>query len=176
MPDELAVPLILLASSLIRAFFGFGDAVFAMPLLALVVGLTVATPLMGLVSVLVGAAVLARTWRHVDLTSVRRLVAGSVAGIPAGVLLLKRVPEGVLTKVRFIVLEPPIEPLRGCRTLPPWAPVPHPEPGSRLVPRHLYAENRHRPWVAHPEEPMRPEINRVVQEQPSSGEHFGLQA
>src|SRR5215203_5575172 len=77
--------------------------------------------------------------------------------------------EGVLAEVRLVVLEPPIEPLRGGRALPPWSPAPHPKPGSRLVPRHLYAENRHRPWVTHPEEPMRPEINRVVQEQPSSG-------
>ncbi len=81
--------------------------------------------------------------------------------------------EGVLAEVRLVVLEPPIEPLRGGRALPPWAPAPHPKPGSRLVPRHLYTENRHRLWITHPEEPMRPEINRVVQEQPSSGEHFG---
>lgn len=96
--------MILFASTLIRATFGFGDALFAMPLLTLVVGLTVASPVMGLVSLVVGLAVLAMSWRHVDLGSVRRLVAGSVLGIPTGVLLLKRVPEEILTTALGVVL------------------------------------------------------------------------
>jgi uncharacterized protein len=69
-----------------------------MPLLTLAIGLTVAAPVMGLTSLVVGLVVLAMSWRHVDLGSVRRLVVGSVVGIPTGVLLLTRVPEGVLTK------------------------------------------------------------------------------
>ena len=89
---------------MIRATFGFGDALFAMPLLAFVVGLTVATPVMGLSSLVVGLVVLAMSWRHVDLGSVRRLVLGSVLGIPTGVLLLKRVPEDVLTRGLGVVL------------------------------------------------------------------------
>lgn len=104
MADGIAVPLILLASTLIRAFFGFGDAVFAMPLLTLAVGLAVATPLMGLVSVVVGAIVLVRTWRDVDLGSVRRLVAGSVVGIPLGVLVLKQLPADLLTRTLGVLL------------------------------------------------------------------------
>jgi len=75
-----------------------------MPLLTLVVGLTVAAPVMGLISLVVGLAVLATSWRHVDLSSVRRLVIGSLLGIPIGVLLLKRVPEDVLTRGLGVLL------------------------------------------------------------------------
>lgn len=104
MPDAAAVALIFLASTLIRAFFGFGDALFAMPLLAVVVGLTTATALMGLVSVVVGAYVLTRTWRHVDVASVRRLVVSSIVGIPIGVFMLKQAPQDLLTRVLGVLL------------------------------------------------------------------------
>ena len=69
-----------------------------------VVGLTVATPVMGLISLVVGLAVLAMSWRHVDLGSVRRLVLGSLVGIPLGVLMLKRLPEDLLTQALGIFL------------------------------------------------------------------------
>ena len=75
-----------------------------MPLLTLAVGLTVAAPVMGLSSLVVGLVVLAMSWRHVDLASVRRLVVGSLIGIPTGVLLLKRVPEVALTRALGVVL------------------------------------------------------------------------
>jgi hypothetical protein len=104
---------------------------------------------------------------HKDCTQTDNVLLGA---LPANEAVDRG--EGVLAQVRLIVPEPPIDPLRGGRALPPGTPVSSPEPGSRLVPRHLYAENCHRPWITHPEEPMRPEINRVVQEQPSSGEQL----
>ncbi len=44
------VLVVLFCSTFIRATFGFGDALVAMPLLAMVVGLKTATPLVALVA------------------------------------------------------------------------------------------------------------------------------
>lgn len=90
------IALILFCAAIIRTTFGFGDALFAMPLVTFVAGLRTATPLLGLVSLVMTIAILKSAWRHVDVGSVRRLLAGSVVGIPAGVLLVKRIDEQVL--------------------------------------------------------------------------------
>ena len=90
------VALALFGATLIRSVFGFGDALFAMPLMSLAVGVGVATPVMGLVSVILAAGVLLTSWRHLDIAAVWRLVAAALIGIPVGLLLLKRVDEEVL--------------------------------------------------------------------------------
>ncbi len=88
--------LILFGGTLIRSTFGFGDALFAMPLMSLVVGVTSATPVMGLVSLVVAVAALIPSRRHLDMAAIKRLLVGSMAGIPVGVLLLRRVQEQLL--------------------------------------------------------------------------------
>jgi uncharacterized protein len=90
------VALFLFGASLIRSVFGFGDALFAMPLMSLVVGVTTATPVMGLISLVIAIGVLLTSWRHVDIAAVWRLIVASLIGIPVGVLMLKRVDEQVL--------------------------------------------------------------------------------
>jgi hypothetical protein len=64
------VALALFGATLIRSVFGFGDALFAMPLMSLAVGVGVATPVMGLVSVILAAGVLLTSWRHLDIAAV----------------------------------------------------------------------------------------------------------
>jgi hypothetical protein len=39
MPDEILIPLIIFCGSLIYGTFGFGDALFAMPFLAAIIGI-----------------------------------------------------------------------------------------------------------------------------------------
>ena len=99
-----AILLIIGAAALVRAAFGFGDALIAMPLLALVVPLRIATPLMGLVGPTIGILLIIRTWRRLDLRSTLVLAASTLAGIPVGLWVLKSVPETIVNVVLAVVI------------------------------------------------------------------------
>ena len=80
---------IILFATLVRAIFGFGDALIGMPLITMVVGLKSATPLVALVAVTIGRAILASNWRAVHLAGAWRLVLSTIVGIPIGLYFLK---------------------------------------------------------------------------------------
>jgi uncharacterized membrane protein YfcA len=84
----------LFVSTFIHSTLGFGQALIAMPLLAMVIELKTATPLVAFVLMTIAAVILLRNWRVVDLSAVWRLVLSSCFGIPMGLLMLKGVPEG----------------------------------------------------------------------------------
>ena len=85
---------ILFVSTFIHSTLGFGQALIAMPLLAMVIELKTATPLVAFVLMTIAAIILLRNWRIVDLSAVWRLVLSSCFGIPVGLFLLQGVPEG----------------------------------------------------------------------------------
>jgi hypothetical protein len=86
----IAVLGIIFLSTLVRAVFGFGNALVAMPLLAMTpVGMKTATPLIALIATLLALFILLKDWRIVDLRSTWRLLIATVPGIPLGLLLLK---------------------------------------------------------------------------------------
>ena len=87
---------ILFVSTFIHSTLGFGQALIAMPLLALVVELNTATPLVAFVLMTIAAVILLRNWRIVDLNAAWRLVLSSCFGIPVGLFLLKDVPEDLM--------------------------------------------------------------------------------
>ena len=84
---------VIFCASLVRATVGFGDALVAMPLLTLLIGVRTATPLMGLIAVVTAVVMLRTTWRGVNFAAAWRLVAATVAGIPFGIALLQLAPE-----------------------------------------------------------------------------------
>jgi uncharacterized membrane protein YfcA len=86
-------------ATLIRSTFGFGEALIAVPLLALRTPVAIAAPLAVLVSVIVAAAIVAQDWHRIEFRSAGRLVAASLAGIPLGVLLLARVDDHLVKLV-----------------------------------------------------------------------------
>jgi uncharacterized membrane protein YfcA len=90
------VLIIIFVATLIRSAFGFGEALVAVPLLALLIPVEVAAPLAVLVSITVAALVLARDWRHVQTRSAAWLIGSTAIGIPFGLLLLTRVPESLV--------------------------------------------------------------------------------
>lgn len=104
MNPTLLVLAILFFSTLVRATFGFGDALVAMPLLALVVGVQTATPLVQLVAITIGLAIAGQTWRSIDLRITWRLILASILGIPVGLILLKTAPEALVIKGLGILL------------------------------------------------------------------------
>src|SRR4029079_10530270 len=73
---------------LIRSTFGFGEALVAVPLLALFLPVAVAAPLAVLLSTTIAAFVIAQDWRHIHLRSALWLLLPTFAGIPAGIALL----------------------------------------------------------------------------------------
>jgi hypothetical protein len=82
------VPLIVFVATLIRSAFGFGEAMVAVPLLALCIPLRVATPLAVLLSICVAAIVVVHDWKKIHLRSAGWLVASTVLGIPLGLMVL----------------------------------------------------------------------------------------
>jgi len=99
-----AVVAILFVATLVRATLGFGEALVAVPLLALVIPVKVAAPVAALVSITVAAGVIAQEWRHVQLRSAAWLIASTLAGIPIGLLLLTRVAEPVVKALLAVVI------------------------------------------------------------------------
>ena len=94
-PQVVILPIIFIAT-LTRSTFGFGDALLAMPLLSMAIGLNVATPLVGLMGITISGTILIRHGREVHFRSLRPLIISTLIGIPIGVLLLKGVYENAM--------------------------------------------------------------------------------
>lgn len=84
----LQVLVVVFLATFIRSAFGFGEALFAVPLLALFIPLKVAAPLAVLVSITIAAVVVAQDWRKIHIRSTGWLVGATLFGIPVGLLLL----------------------------------------------------------------------------------------
>jgi len=100
----LAAIAILFAAALVRGAFGFGDALIAMPLLALIVPMTVATPVVAFLGPTIALILLVRDWRHVELKSTIRLILSTLAGIPLGLFYLKRIDEHAMNLVLALII------------------------------------------------------------------------
>jgi len=84
----LNILLVVFIATLIRSTFGFGEALIAVPLLALTVPLEIAAPLAVLLSVTIAAVVVIQDWRKIHWRSTGWLLLPTFAGIPLGIALL----------------------------------------------------------------------------------------
>jgi hypothetical protein len=84
----LHVLFVVFLATLIRSAFGFGEALIAVPLLALRLPIGTAAPLAVLVSITVAGVVVAQDWREIHLRSAGWLIFSTLFGIPLGLLLL----------------------------------------------------------------------------------------
>jgi hypothetical protein len=82
------VLLVIFVATLIRSAFGFGEALVAVPLLAIRLPISVAAPLAVLVSITIAALIIMQDWRHIHVRSASWLVAATLFGIPLGLMLL----------------------------------------------------------------------------------------
>ena len=87
-PVTLHVMLVIFIATLVRSAFGFGEALIAVPLLALSLPLPIAAPLAVLVSITIAAVVVAQDWRRIHLRSAGWLAGATLLGIPVGLALL----------------------------------------------------------------------------------------
>jgi uncharacterized membrane protein YfcA len=92
----LQVLAVIFVATLIRSAFGFGEALIAVPLLALLMPVEVATPLAVLVSITVASIVVVQDWHHVQVRSAGWLIFSTLFGFPLGVLVLKMVAEPIV--------------------------------------------------------------------------------
>jgi len=88
--------MIIFVAAFVRSALGFGDAVVAMPLLAMALGMRTATPLVAFVGPTISILVLAGNWRRVEFAAAGRLIAATLLGIPVGIYGLARLPEAPL--------------------------------------------------------------------------------
>ena len=79
---------IVFIATLVRSTFGFGEALIAVPLLALFMPLHVAAPLAVLLSIAIAAVVVVQDWKHIHWRSALALLVATVFGIPLGLLML----------------------------------------------------------------------------------------
>jgi uncharacterized membrane protein YfcA len=96
---SILVPGVLFLATLIRSSLGFGEALVAVPLLALLVPVKVAAPIAMMVSITVALIVVVQDWRKVHARSAARLVLPTMLGIPLGLILLRTVAEPVVKEV-----------------------------------------------------------------------------
>jgi uncharacterized membrane protein YfcA len=95
---------IIFLSTLVRSTFGFGNALIAMPLLAFVIGVKGATPLVALVGLVISLIMLLREWRALVWKDTLVLLISSLAGLPLGIYLLTAFPESVVRTILGLIL------------------------------------------------------------------------
>src|SRR5262249_45542153 len=95
---------VIFVATVIRSAFGFGEALIAVPLLALVIPVEVAAPLAVLVSITVAIVIVLQDWQKVHLRTTGWLVLSTLFGIPVGVLLLLIAPEAVVKVILAVVI------------------------------------------------------------------------
>jgi uncharacterized membrane protein YfcA len=100
----LPVLAVVFVATLVRSAFGFGEALVAVPLLALLIPVAVAVPLAVLLSVTVAAVVVIQDWDKVHVGSAWRLVVPTLLGIPLGLLALTSVAEPVVKAALAVVM------------------------------------------------------------------------
>jgi uncharacterized membrane protein YfcA len=91
-------------ATFIRSAFGFGEALVAVPLLALVMPIDVAAPVAVLLSITIAAVVIAQDWRQIHFRSANSLFVATVFGIPLGLLLLAAVDGRFVKAILAVVI------------------------------------------------------------------------
>lgn len=91
-------------ATFVRSAFGFGEALIAVPLLALVLPVEVVVPVAVLVSITVAAVVVAQDWRHVHFRSAGWLFVATAVGTPLGLLLLTQAAGEIVKAVLALVI------------------------------------------------------------------------
>jgi len=117
-PITVYVVLVVFLATLIRSVFGFGEALVAVPLLALRLPVNIAAPLAVLVSITVAAIVVVQDWHKIHLRSTGWLVLATLFGIPVGLLLLTHGnPHAVKAGLALIIIAFSAHALLGRRRL-----------------------------------------------------------
>lgn len=100
----LPVLIILFFSTFIRSTFGFGDALIAMPLLALVIDIKLATPIVAFISSIIALYIFIGNRNKIKFSEIKKIILPTLIGIPIGVIYLKNTDEIIIKLILAIVL------------------------------------------------------------------------
>jgi len=95
---------VIFLTTLIRSTLGFGNALLAMPLLTLLIGVRQASPIVALLGLVISVLMLLQGWQSVRWREILALLLASLPGIVLGLLLLTAVPERFVKWILGVVL------------------------------------------------------------------------
>ena len=88
------ISLAVFLGALTRSVFGFGDSIVSMPLLALLpISLATSISLIGITGLITGTLAIFSIREHIDRRILFLLVISSLIGVPAGLYLVKNIPQ-----------------------------------------------------------------------------------
>jgi uncharacterized membrane protein YfcA len=87
---------VIFVATFIRSALGFGEALIAIPLLALRIPLRTAAPLAVMVSVTIAALIIVQDWQKVYVRTAAKLLLPTLFGIPLGLLLLTNTHQEIV--------------------------------------------------------------------------------
>jgi uncharacterized membrane protein YfcA len=95
---------VLALSAFARGILGFGNALIAMPLLALAIRVQIASPVVALANLTGILIILVGNWRSIDFKAAWRLILGSLIGIPIGLYFIKNANESLVRIILGAIL------------------------------------------------------------------------
>jgi hypothetical protein len=95
---------IIFVGSFIRTAIGFGEAVLGMPLLALLIDIKSATPLIAMTASTLAILLLITSWRKISIKDAIPFIISTTLGLPIGLYYLKHAPENIVKIILGIML------------------------------------------------------------------------
>ena len=93
------VLVIIFLSTLVQSTFSFGGALIALPLLAFIIDIKEATPLMTMLSCSIALVIVIKKRQDIQTRNAWRLIVSACLGIPPGIFFLSRVEGSILKMV-----------------------------------------------------------------------------
>jgi len=95
---------VIFVATFIRSALGFGEALVAVPLLALRIPLRTAAPLAVMVSITIAALIIIQDWRKVYVRTAAKLLMPTLFGIPLGLLLLTNPHQEIVKLLLALII------------------------------------------------------------------------
>lgn len=95
---------VIFVATFIRSALGFGEALIAVPLLALRIPLRTAAPLAVMVSITIAGLIIIQDWHKVYVRTAAKLLLPTLFGIPLGLLLLTNAHQEVVKLLLAFVI------------------------------------------------------------------------
>ena len=103
-PELILFVFVIFASALVRSTFGFGDALIAMPLLAIFISIKTATPIVAFIGFFISIVILFSNRKAISFKKIWILTIFSILGIPLGISFLKGTHEDTVKTVLAVML------------------------------------------------------------------------
>ncbi|MBD3672097.1 MAG: sulfite exporter TauE/SafE family protein [Planctomycetaceae bacterium] len=103
--DEiLAISGIIFFAATVKAIFGFGEALIAMPLLTWFLPIEQASPTVALISLVSGSSILIREWKHIHFRGALQMILPSLVSIPLGVWMLRTAEDRIVKSLLAVMI------------------------------------------------------------------------